>query len=440
MKNLGRFDYEPVVISATPSDYDGPSELAMPLDRSLEVSIPKGIDVFRVRSRQPFGLFRFLKKLRLEYIRDLLFVPDSALFWIRPVVKLGEEIAAARPVDVIYTSVKPHSVAFIGWLLKRRLRKPWVIDFRDPWTQYFLAEFPTKFHFRFEQMLERFILKRADHIITITPTARAQLLEWCDFLSPAKVSVITNGYDEDEFKEDPVESSGQEHFSKNGHFSIVYSGVFCGAPIAGTRGESRIEAVWRAMRRRLAFAPRHFERIAHSPKFLLDALSELFKEQPELRGKVRLVHVGPFDESNRVYVRQLGIPETIVAKGYVSHSEAVRLVKEADSLFLCLADSPAGERNDCVPQKVYEYLGSRRPILALVPHGDARDFLQEGGTAVICNPRDVDEIKRGLLSLLALHDKEEVLKPNNDFIRRFKRSELTRQLAVIFDSVIANNN
>lgn len=412
----------------------------MPLDKSLETSIPKGVEVYRVRSRQPFGLFQFLKKLRLEYLRELIFVPDSAIFWIRPVVKLGQVIAAERPIDVIYTSVKPHSVALIGWLLKRRLGKPWVIDFRDPWTQYFLAEFPTKLHFKFERMLERFILKRADQIITITPTARAQLLEWCDFLSPNKVSVITNGYDEEEFREG-VGGQGPgagEFASKNGHFSIVYSGVFCGAPVSDLQKGSRIEKAWRAIRRRFAFAPRDFERIAHSPKFLLDAISELLKEQPDLKGKIRLIHVGPFDESNRAYVRQLGIPETIVAKGYVSHNEAVRIVREADSLFLCLADSPSGERNDCVPQKVYEYLGSRRPILALVPEGDARDFLKEGGTAVVCNPRDIGEIKKGLLSLLARHNQSDVFKPNDEFIRRFRRTELTRQLAVIFDSVIAN--
>jgi glycosyltransferase involved in cell wall biosynthesis len=442
VKNLAKFSYQPIVISATPSDYDGPSELSMPIDKSLEAGVPKNVEVYRVRSRQPFGLFRFLRKFRLEYLRELFFVPDSAIFWIRPVVSLGVEIAATKPIDVIYTSVKPHSVAFIGWLLKRRLRKPWVIDFRDPWTQYFLAEFPTKLHYRLEQMLERFILRRADHIITITPGARDQLLEWCEFLSPDKVSVITNGYDEEEFGEgssSPGAGVG-EFASKNGHFSIVYSGVFCGAPISSAQNESRIEGTWRAMRRRFAFAPRNFERIAHSPKFLLDALSELFKERPELRGRIRLIHVGPFDESNRAYVRQLGIPETIVAKGYVSHDDAVRLVREADSLFLCLADSPSGERNDCVPQKVYEYLGSRRPILALVPDGDARDFLKQGGTALVCNPRDLGQIKRGVLSLLELHDKREQLQSNDEFIRRFRRAELTKELAAIFDSVIANED
>ena len=365
--------------------------------------------------------------MRLDYLRELLFVPDSAIFWIRPVVRLGQKIAARRRIDVIYTSVKPHSVAIAGWLLKKRLGKPWVIDFRDPWTQYFLAEFPTRLHYTLEQMLERFLLRRADHIVTITPTARAQLLQWCSFLSPEKVTVITNGYDDEDF--DRVSSPAVE---RNGSFSFVYSGVFCGAPQSGSRPENPLLRAWRSVRRLLAYSPRAFDRLTHSPKFLLDALNELFRDNPALRGKVKLVHIGPFDESNREYVRKLGIPDAVEARGYVTHREAVDVVSKADALFFCLADSPLGERNDCVPQKVYEYLGSRRPVLALAPVGDARDFLNQAGTAIVCSPRDLSEIKAGILSML---DGTDRLKPNEEFIQSFRRRELTRQLAAVFDRV-----
>jgi hypothetical protein len=108
----------------------------------------------------------------------------------------------------------------------------------------------------------------------------------------------------------------------------------------------------------------------------------------------------------------------------------VDTVSKADALFFCLADSPRGERNDCVPQKVYEYLGSRRPVLALAPLGDARDFLHEAGTAIVCSPRDLNEIKAGILSMLGGTDS---FRPNEEFIRRFRRRELTRQLAAVFD-------
>ncbi|MBX3278331.1 MAG: glycosyltransferase family 4 protein [Acidobacteria bacterium] len=424
-KFLREFGYEPVVVSATPEDYTRPSEFQMPVDESLLADID-GVEVHRVASRQPFRLLGWLKRRRLEALREFLFIPDTAVTWIGAVIKKARAVAHQQPVDVIYTSVKPHSAALTGWLLKRALGRPWVIDFRDPWTQYFLATFPTRLHYRIEQFLERFLLRRADHIITITPTARRNLLDWCEFLTEDRVSVIPNGYDEEEFEATPVMEA-----SRNGVFSFVYSGVFCGAPdAAGKSSASLPERLWRALRRRLSYTPRRFDRIAHSPKFLLDALRELFAERPELRGRIRLVHIGPFDEANQRYVRQLGIEDAIESRGYVPHDEAVRVVKGADALFFCLADSPAGERNDCVPQKVYEYLGSRRSVLALAPEGDARDFLREAGTAVICEPRDVSAIKQAVLEL---YEGRARLEANEQFIRGFRRRELTARLARIFD-------
>ena len=200
VKFLREFGYEPIVIAATEEDYCGPSELQMPIDQSLLADVPPDVEVHRVPSKQPFGLLKLLRIMRLEAFREMIFIPDTALTWIRPVVRKARELANRRNIDVIYTSVKPHSAAIAGWLLKRALRKPWVLDFRDPWTQYFLATFPTRLHFWLEQRLERFLLRRADHIVTITPTARENLLNWCTFLSPEKVTVITNGYDEAEFE------------------------------------------------------------------------------------------------------------------------------------------------------------------------------------------------------------------------------------------------
>jgi glycosyltransferase involved in cell wall biosynthesis len=429
VKFLREFGYHPIVVTATPDDYRGHSMWEMPLDESLAMDVPAETEIHRVASRQPFRLFAWLAKWRLDFLRELFFVPDTAVTWVLPAVKRARQIAQKRPIDLIYTSVRPHSVALIGWALKRLLGKPWVLDFRDPWTQYFLATFPSKLHYRFEQWLERFLLRRADHVITITPTARANLLAWCDFLSEEKVSCITNGYDEGDF------DASRESDEKNGVFQLVYAGVFCGAAINGSGSGNGIEKAWRGWRRRLAYAPRRFDRLTHSPKFLLDAMCELFAERPDLRGRLKLVHVGPFDEANERYVRELGLDGAVEARGYVRHAEAVQLLKQADALFFCLADSPAGERNDCVPQKLYEYLGSRRPVLALAPAGDARDFLAQAQTAVICPPRDVRAIKEAMLSLV---EGAPQFAPNEEFIQSFKRRVLTAQLAEIFDRVTAN--
>ncbi len=425
VKYLREWGYNPIVITATPEDYVRCSELSMPLDDSMERDIPADTEIHRVPSRQPFRFFAWLRRMRLEYLRELLFVPDSALTWVIPAMLRARRIARAKPIDIIYTSVKPHSVAIAGWALQHILAKPWVLDLRDPWTQYFLATYPTRLHYRAECWLERSLLRQADHVIMITPTARKNLLQRCGFLSTEKVSCITNGYDDEDFSSSPNRSVS------SATFSFVYTGVFCGGPtptvIAGARS---LESLWKRTRNSLAYTPRRFDGLAHSPKFLLDALQELLDERPDLRGRIRLIHIGPFSEANAQYLKQLGLTGIIDARGYVPHSEAIRCLEQSDAAFLCLADSPAGERNDCVPQKAYEYLGARKPILALLPDGDARDFLERAGTALLCRPRDIQAIKTAIIGFL---DGNLTLRPDEPFIRGFERRNLACQLARIFD-------
>ena len=425
VKYLRESGYNPIVITAAPSDYAGCSELAAPPDESLLQDIPAGTEIHRVRSRQPFRLFALLRRLRLEILREFLFVPDSALTWILPVIMEARRIAAGQPVDLIYTSVKPHSVALAGRILKRLLGKPWVLDFRDPWTRYFLATFPTRLHYQVERILERSVLRHADHVITATRGAREQLLMVCRSLSKDKVTAIPNGYDAEDYSGPPCGGNAA------GIFTLVYAGVFCGGPGAGAGPDpGPIASCWRRVRRRLSYQPRGFDRLAHSPKFLLDALKELFAEQPERAGKIRLVHAGPDSKAHQAYAKELGLPPIIEAKGYVAHSEAVRLMEQGDALFLSLADSPAGEPNDCVPQKVYEYMGARKPVLALVPEGDAADILRRAGTGVLCPPRDVPAIKQAVIALL---EHTVPVRPDEAFIRGFERRRLTGRLAAVFD-------
>jgi hypothetical protein len=66
-------------------------------------------------------------------------------------------------------------------------------------------------------------------------------------------------------------------------------------------------------------------------------------------------------------------------RSYVPPAESVALIRLADLLFLPMRDLPPGVRVTIVPGKTYEYLASRRPILAAVSDGDARDLLESGG-------------------------------------------------------------
>ena len=82
-------------------------------------------------------------------------------------------------------------------------------------------------------------------------------------------------------------------------------------------------------------------------------------------------------------------------------------------------------------------MASGRPILAAVPDGDAKEFLTECGTALICRPDDCDGMVQNLKQVYESWGKgTELKKVNRDFLSRFERKYLTKLLAQEFNKVL----
>jgi glycosyltransferase involved in cell wall biosynthesis len=120
--------------------------------------------------------------------------------------------------------------------------------------------------------------------------------------------------------------------------------------------------------------------------------------------------------------------------GFVSHRASVDLMRSADLLFLPMHDLPDGMRATIVPGKTYEYLASRRPVLAAVPEGDARDLLLEAGSAVLTRPDDVDALAAAVREIV--RGERVVPVPPDEVIERYSYPRLAAEVARIFDAVL----
>jgi hypothetical protein len=113
-------------------------------------------------------------------------------------------------------------------------------------------------------------------------------------------------------------------------------------------------------------------------------------------------------------------------------------MRSADLLFLPMHDLPPGRRAGLVPHKTYEYLAARRPILAAVPDGDARDLLAASGAARLCLPADVAAMAEHVLA-----DVEDWRSgvapraPRPDVVSRCTAPRLVAQLATVYSSLAA---
>ena len=114
-------------------------------------------------------------------------------------------------------------------------------------------------------------------------------------------------------------------------------------------------------------------------------------------------------------------------------------MRSANLLFLPMHDLDPGRRASIVPGKTYEYLAAGPPILAAVPDGDARDFLEAAGHALLCRPNDVGAMSRAVEERLDGFLRGEPA-PSADVsaIQMFERRRLAETLAATFDEVLAH--
>ena len=400
---------EVTLLTAAVEDYAAFTPLHAHLDPSR--AAPAG-DVHRVPANPPERLFHFLTSSRLHGAIRWLYVPDVARSWARRVVFFAADLHARTPFDAIFSTAPPFSAALAGRDAARRLRLPWVSDLRDLWTGYLLGAWPSRFHFEREEALERSVLREAALTVMVTPGSRAWMLRRHPFLAPDRIVSVTNGYSAPDF------SAGRPLAS--GRFVIVHTGSLF-AP--------NEPSPLRRFLRGGSFRSRRADPATHSLVPLLDAMERVADARIELR------HLGPpLDGASAARLARSPLRDQVRILGYRPHAEALSELLRAYAAYLCLATALDETHNELVPQKTYEYLGARRPVLAPIQPGDARDFLTAAGLGLCTAPADPAALADSVRGLLrAKLDGRPAVSPRDDAIRRFEWSHLADQLFTLLD-------
>ena len=82
--------------------------------------------------------------------------------------------------------------------------------------------------------------------------------------------------------------------------------------------------------------------------------------------------------------------------------------------------------------KLYEYFGSRKPILGCLPDGADKLALQEYKSSFITYPDYINDIKDALIEIYKLFKVNKLPIPNEEFVLRHDRKNLTEQLTKAF--------
>jgi hypothetical protein len=108
-----------------------------------------------------------------------------------------------------------------------------------------------------------------------------------------------------------------------------------------------------------------------------------------------------FPDELLLAARDRGLEQILSVSSPCRYSQALRAMSEADGLLLVLP--PLESYSDCIPTKLYEYIGIGNPILAIVDGGGASASLVRSlPHSIVADNRDGDLIARGIASFIEL--------------------------------------
>ncbi|WP_310594911.1 glycosyltransferase family 4 protein [Flavobacterium sp.] len=400
VKYLPEFDVQPIVYV--------PENPTYPIvDAHLETEVSDKAIILKNKIFEPYQLASFLSKNKTKkissgiipnqkkqsfleklmlWVRGNLFIPDARVFWIKPSVAYLEKYIRENEIDMIVTSGPPHSLHLIGLELKQKLNLKWLADFRDPWTtigyhkSLRLSNYAAKRH----KQLEHQVLNSADTIIVTSKTTKLEF----QAITSKPISVITNGFDVEKIEKQTLDIK----------FSLAHIGSFLSE---------------------------------RNPLILWESLVELLQEIPYFQSHLEIKLMGAVSQEVLETISQFGLNSCLNNLGYVSHAVAVEHQRKSQVLLLIEINSE--DTKSIIPGKLFEYMVSERPIIAIGPKdSDFAEIITNTNTGVFFDYSEKARLKQTILDYYTQF-LEGKLQSNGVGLQHYSRKNLTKQLVELIN-------
>ena len=387
VKNLPQNGWAPTVLTASANVYEEQSN-------DLISAIPP-----RTRIVRAFALDA-AKDLSIGNKYPQVFaLPDRwASWWVHAVVLGLREIKHQRP-QLIWSTYPFTTAHMIGGTLARLSGLPWVADFRDPMVN---PAYPAnKVQRAVWQRLEAYTLKTATACVFTTHRAASTYGERYP-AAAHKCVVIENGYDEEAFTGVlPCRYDTPEDTLLLLHSGLIYP-------------QDR------------------------NPSTFFEAIRSLIEQGQLDRRKLCIRFRAPHhDDEVREFAEQCGLADLVDIAPPIPYREAIAEMMGADMLLVF----QGSYFNAQIPAKIYEYLRSARPILAIVdPQGNTAGQLDKFKAVNVADIASPDLIKAALLCALSqinTSSQIQALAQNSALVQPYSRSAQAITLAHLLNSVSA---
>jgi len=396
-KYLLEFGWEPIILTVDPEFAAYPVT-----DFSLKEDLPSSVRVYTTPAINYFSIYKkdksnipsagfannvdnSLKGKLLRFIRGNFFLPDPRRGWNNYAFRKACGLIESEEIQHIITTSPPHSTQLIGLKLKKKYPGiKWIADLRDPWTDiyYYKQFYPTIISRAIDLKYEKSVLKKADKLITVGASLKTLFSSKIKGLEK-KCEVITNGYDESDFKEFSDSSPSIFTLTYVGTLSDIY-------PIEG----------------------------------LIPALKAM-----HTTGKDFILRfVGTVSEKTRKMLESEIPAKYLEFLPYADHNKAIQYMTGSSLLILII---PLHQSNkSIITGKIFEYLASLKPVLCLGPvDGDAAAIIK------LCNAGETFAYyDTGKITEFVTNTSNNKGVPDKSAIKNFSRQNLAKRIAEVLES------
>jgi colanic acid biosynthesis glycosyl transferase WcaI len=313
-------------------------------------------------------------------------------------------LALTRP-DVIIASSPQLLVGLSGWWLGFIRRIPFVFEVRDLWPESLAAvgigDKDSVLH-RTLAAIAKFLYKRSDHIVVVTPAFKEYLIEhWrvpCE-----KIDIVENGVETELFAPASHDASQALRQQLGADSKFVTSYI-------GTIGN------------------------AHGLETLLDAAAPLQTQSPD----VLFLVVGEGAEKERIKalaqsrgltnVRFLDQQPRQQIPAFISASDACLVLLKKTDVFKTV-----------IPTKMLEFMSCARPVILGVD-GQARQIVEQASSGIVIEPENADALRAAIQQLAANRDLARSLgqKGREYIVQNFSRARTAEKYIEVLRRLLKN--
>jgi len=293
-------------------------------------------------------------------LNSLQWLPDDRQGFILPAWRKARELMR-RGAQLVYSTAPPYSPHLVGLALRTMNGVRWVMELRDPWADNDQKPWwvRTRATDALDTRLENLCLRRADLVVTVSEGIRRRLLERLPALDKSHLLVVRSGIEH--------MANSARSGRRPGPVRIAYTGTF------------------------------YYSR---DPRPFLRGLAAACRKHQMGPEQVRVDFIGACRAIGTVPVEKevdmLGLTGIVHTQDWLPHDAAKAVVEEADVLLLLAQQQP-----DQVPNKLYEYLATRRPILAFADaNGETAQMLRRVGGHHVVTTDDEAKAERALEDVL----------------------------------------